>query len=157
MLSELTWKYTSLTNLETIKQSREFIANQIRRGRVIPRNNLIPVAIKYWHSKPKLRSQLTYNARIHDFLSVIGNCLPSMHSILLHIPSTHILCDNCRHQLSGVIFSDEEIHPWVYHHRIMEDTYKIFKRSRNIFRSCRNSPRHESRFLWTEQSLFFQS
>lgn len=63
----------------------------------------------FWHSEPRLLSLLYNNKQIPSFLSGIARPLKGhVDLILLHLHSTHDICDNCRLQITGAMYQ------WLY-------------------------------------------
>ena len=63
----------------------------------------------FWHSEPRLLSLLYKNTQIPSFLSGIARPLRGhVGLILLHLHSTHDICDPCRLQLTGAMYK------WLY-------------------------------------------
>lgn len=60
---------------------------------------------RYWHSEPRLLSLLHNDIRIPAFLSGIARPLRnSVDLIMLHVHSTHNICDSCRTQFTGATY-----------------------------------------------------
>lgn len=63
----------------------------------------------FWHSEPRLLSLLHNNKQIPSFLSGIARPIREhVGLILLHLHSTHDICDHCRLQFTGAMYQ------WLY-------------------------------------------
>ena len=95
--------------LADIEDAMQFHLKEIGKGRESYLSELSKFVGIFWHSEARLLSYLYRNSdAIGQYISKVASPSVKLDVILLHMHSTHNICDHCRLQLTGAMYN------WLY-------------------------------------------